>query len=122
MIFYGAILMIIGACVNAYASWSLVVGAFMGLATTGAVFGETLNLCLQVALSMLVAIDGINNRNRPSKGKHIMINAACVLAIALLLMVQSNFYASSIVVAGFSIGGSVVMFIGGHENKKVFGR
>lgn len=64
MIFYGAILIIIAACINAFASWSLVVGAFLGMATAEDVFGETLNLCLQVGLSLLVAIDGINNRNR----------------------------------------------------------
>ena len=120
MIFYGAILIIIGACINAFASWSLVVGAFLGLATSEDVFGETLNLCLQVGLSLLVAIDGINNRNRPSKGKHVMINALCVMAIAVLLMVQSSFYASSILIAGLSIGGAIVMIVGGLRNKKVF--
>ncbi len=120
MIFYGAILIIIAACINAYASWALVVGTFLGMATTQAVFGETLNLCLQVGLSLLVAIDGINNRNRPSKGRQVMINAICVMAIAVILIIQNSFYASTIVVAGLSIGGSVVMILGGLKNRNAF--
>ena len=51
-IFYGAIIIIIGACINAFASWSLVVGTFLGMAAVGDVLGETLNLCLQVGLSL----------------------------------------------------------------------
>ena len=116
MIFYGAIIIIIGACINAFASWSLVVGTFLGMAAVGDVLGETLNLCLQVGLSLIVALDGINNRNRPSRGKRVMINAFCVMLIAVILLVRDASISSSIIIAGLAIGGSAVMAFGGLKN------
>ena len=68
MIVYGAVLVIAGACINAYMSWLLVVGVLFGAAQQSDAFGSTVALCLQVALSLLVAIDGINNRNRSFRG------------------------------------------------------
>lgn len=121
MIVYGAILVLIGAVVNAYMSWTLSLGVSFGAATTKDVLGTLISLCLQVALSMLVAIDGINNRNRPSKGRSVMINAICVVAISAFLLIQNASYSTSIIIAGVSIAGGVVMAIGGFKNRRVFG-
>ena len=120
-IVYGAILVIIGAVVNAYMSWTLSIGVSLGAATASDVFGTLLSLCLQVALSMLVAIDGINNRNRPSKGRSVMINSLCVVAISVFLLLQNASYSTSIIIAGVSIAGGVIMAIGGFKNRRVLG-
>lgn len=129
MIVYGAVLMILGAIPNAYWSWrlSLVVSMSDGAVGAGDIFGPLLSYCLQVALSLLVALDGINNRNRPSKGRSVMINAICVAAISIFLLIQvlqgegtTNVFSNALV-AGVSIAGAVLMFIGGFKNRKVFG-
>lgn len=122
-IVYGAVLMIIGAVINSYMSWTLVVGALFGAADDKTVFGPALALCLQVGLSMLVAIDGINNRNRPSKGKRTMLNSACVLVIAIVLLFQNGSWESGmstgILIAALSVAGAVIMMFGGFKNSKV---
>lgn len=125
MIFYGAILLIIAGCINAYTSWVLVVGVLFRMAQSSDVFGYTFSLCAQVALAFLVAVDGINNRNRPSKGKGVMIRAICVVAIAVVLMLQGDTTAggnsTGVIVAGFSFAGSALMCLGGFKNAKVIG-
>lgn len=125
MIFYGAILLIIAGCINAYTSWILVVGVLFGIAETGDVIGYTFSLCAQVALAFIVAVDAINNRNRPSKAKGILIKAVCVVAIAVVLMFQGETTASGnntgIYVAAFSLAGSAILSIGSIRNVKVLG-
>ena len=125
MIFYGALLLIVAGCINAYTSWILVVGVLFKMAQTSDVLGYTFSLCAQVALALLVAVDGINNRNRPSKAKGIMIRAICVTAIAIILMMQGDTTAggnsTGIFVAGFSFAGSALMVLGGFKNGKVAG-
>lgn len=125
MIFYGAILLIIAGCINAYISWLLVVGVLFKAAEAGDVFGSTLTLCAQVALALLVAVDAINHRNHPSKSKGIILKAACVFAIAVILMVQGETTAGGVstglIVAAFSFAGSAVMVLGGIRNAKVLG-
>lgn len=123
-IVYGAVLMILGALVNSYMSWTLVVGALFGAADDKTVFGPALSLCLQVGLSMLVAIDGINNRNRPSKGKRTILNAACVLVIAVVLVFQNGSWqegmSTGILIAAFSVAGAMIMMLGGFKNSQVY--
>lgn len=125
MIFYGAILLVIAGCINAYTSWVLVVGVLFKMAQSGDVFGYTFSLCAQVALAFLVAIDGINNRNRPSKARGVMVRAICVFAIAIILMMQGDTTAggnsTGIIVAAFSFAGSCIMVLGGLRNAKVLG-
>ncbi len=125
MIFYGSILLIVAGCINAYTSWILVVGVLFGMAQTSDVFGYTFTLCAQVALAFLVAVDGINNRNRPSKARGIMIRALCVIAIAAVLMFQGDTTAggnsTGVIVAAFSLAGSALMILGGFRNAKVLG-
>lgn len=125
MIFYGSILLIIAGCINAYTSWVLVVGVLFGMAQSGDVFGYTFSLCAQVALAFLVAVDGINNRNRPSKARGIMIRAICVTAIAIILMMQGDTTAggnsTGVFVAAFSFAGSALMILGAFKNAKVLG-
>lgn len=119
MIVYGAILMIIGGVINAYMSWTLAVGVLGGVVETKIVLGSLISLCLQVALSLLVSIDAINNRNRPSKGRSVMINSICVAAISIFLLVQGNTYESSILIAGVSLAGSTIACIGAIRNRRV---
>ena len=130
MIVYGAVLLILGAIPNAYWSWRLSLAFSMsdGAVSAGDVLGPLVSYCLQVALSMLVAIDGINNRNRPSKGRSIMINAICVAAISVFLLIQvlqggenTNVFSNALV-AGVSVAGAVLMFIGGSKNRKVLSK
>lgn len=125
MIFYGAILLFVAGAINAYTSWILVVGVLFGMAETGDVIGYALSLCAQVALSFIVAVDAINNRNRPSKAKGIIVKAVCVVAIAAVLMFQSETTASGnntgVYVAAFALAGSVILGIGAIRNAKVLG-
>ena len=125
MIFYGVILLILAGCINAYTSWVLVVGVLFGMAKSGDVFGYAFSLCAQVALAFLVAVDGINHRNHPSKSKGIIIKAFCVIAIAVVLMMQGDTTAggnsTGIFVAGFSFAGSALMILGGFRNAKALG-
>jgi hypothetical protein len=125
MIFYGAILLIIAGCINAYTSWVLVVGVLFKMAQSGDVFGYTFSLCAQVALAFLVAVDGINHRNHPSKSKGTIIKAFCVVAIAVVLMMQGDTTAggnsTGVIVAAFSFAGSALMILGGFRNAKVLG-
>ena len=125
MIFYGAILLIVAGCINAYTSWVLVMGVFLGMATSGDVFGYAFSLCAQVALAFLVAVDGINHRNHPSKAKGTILKAFCVVAIAVILMMQGDTTAggnsTGIFVAAFSFAGSALMILGGFRNAKVLG-
>ncbi len=125
MIFYGALLLIVAGCINAYTSWVLVMGVFFGMAESGDVFGYAFSLCAQVALAFLVAVDGINHRNHPSKSKGTMIKAFCVIAIAVILMIQGDTTAggtsTGIFVAAFSLAGSALMILGGFRNAKVLG-
>ena len=126
MIVYGAVLLILAAIPNAYFSWRLSLAFSMsdGAIGAGDIFGPLLSYCLQVALSLLVALDGINNRNRPSKGRSVMINAICVVAISIFLLIQVSSgenVLSNAFVAGVSVAGSVLMLVGGLRNRKVFG-
>lgn len=122
MIVYGAVLVIIGGIINSYMAWLFATGVLLGAAKTSDVMGYTISLCLQTALSLLVALDGINNRNRPSKGRKVMINAICVFALAIILLIQNgSSEGTGLVIAAVSAGGSIVMFLGGLQNRKVFG-
>ncbi len=122
MIVYGAVLVIIGGIINSYMAWLFATGVLFGAAETGDVMGYTVSLCLQTALSLLVALDGINNRNRPSKGRKVMINAICVFALAVILLMQSGSgEGTGLIIAAVSAGGAIMMFLGGLRNRKVFG-
>ena len=125
MIFYGALLLIVAGGINAYTSWVLVVGVLFGMAESGDVFGYAFSLCAQVALALLVAVDSINNRNRPSKSKGTVIKAICVVVIAVALMMQGDTTAggnsTGIFVAAFSFAGSALLILGGLRNAKVLG-
>ena len=122
MIVYGAVLVIIGGIINSYMAWLFTTGVLLGAAKTSDVMGYTISLCLQTALSLLVALDGINNRNRPSKGRKVMINAICVFALAIILLIQNgSSEGTGLVIAAVSAGGSIMMLLGGLQNRKVFG-
>lgn len=122
LIVYGAVLVIIGGVINSYMAWLFATGVLFGAAQTSDVFGYTVSLCLQTALSLLVALDGINNRNRPSKGRKVMINAICVFALAVVLLVQNgSAEGTGLIIAAVSAGGAITMFLGGLKNRKVFG-
>ena len=122
MIVYGAVLVIIGGIINSYMAWLFATGVLLGAAKTSDVMGYTISLCLQTALSLLVALDGINNRNRPSKGRKVMINAICVFAHAIILRIQNgSSKGTGLVIAAVSAGGAIMMFLGGLQNRKVFG-
>ena len=122
MIVYGAVLVIIGGVINSYMAWLFATGALLGAVETGEFMGYTVSLCLQTALSLIVALDGINNRNRPSKGRKVMINAICVFALAIVLLLQNGSgEGTGLIIAAVSAGGSIMMFLGGLKNRKVFG-
>lgn len=122
LIVYGAVLVIIGGVINSYMAWLFATGVLFGAAQTSDVLGYTVSLCLQTALSLLVALDGINNRNRPSKGRKVMINAICVFALAVVLLIQNgSAEGTGIIIAAVSAGGAITMFLGGLKNRKVFG-
>lgn len=119
MIVYGALLVMVGGVINAYLAWLLTTGVLFGAANTSDVIGYSISLCLQTALALLVAIDGINNRNRPSKGRSITINAICVFALAVVLLIQNGSSAGTgLIIAAVSMAGSVIMFIGGLKNRQ----
>ena len=93
-----------------------------GAAKTGDVIGYTVSLCLQTALSLIVALDGINNRNRPSKGRKVMINSLCVFALAIVLLMQNgSAQGTGLIISAVSAAGAITMFLGGLKNRKVFG-
>lgn len=117
MIVYGAILMMISGLINAFMSWSYVVVVFGGGAETSDVIGNLISLCLQVGLAFIVALDAINNRNKPSQARRIMINVLCVAAISILLLVL-NTADSSIVIAGVSLAGAIIAIIGTVRNRR----
>lgn len=122
LIVYGAVLVIIGGVINSYMAWLFATGVLFGAAQTSDVLGYTVSLCLQTALSLLVALDGINNRNRPSKGRKVMINAICVFALAVVLLIQNGSAdGTGLIIAAVSAGGAITMFLGGLKNRKVFG-
>ncbi len=122
LIVYGAVLVIIGGVINSYMAWLFATGVLFGAAQTSDVLGYTVSLCLQTALSLLVALDGINNRNRPSKGRKVMINAICVFALAVVLLIQNgSAEGTGLIIAAVSAGGAITMFLGGLKNRKVFG-
>ena len=124
MIFYGAILLIAAGCINAFFSWVFVVGAYLGAVSAGDVFSSALATCLMVAVAFLVAVDGINHRNHPSKARSIIVKAICALVVAVAFMLQfSNFEEEfwGVVAAGITIAGSVVMSIGAFRNAKMVG-
>ena len=122
LIVYGAVLVIIGGVINSYMAWLFATGVLFGAAQTSDVLGYTVSLCLQTALSLLVALDGINNRNRPSKGRKAMINAICVFALAVVLLIQNgSAEGTGLIIAAVSAGGAITMFLGGLKNRKVFG-
>ena len=124
MIFYGAILLIIAGCINAYTSWVLVVGVLFKMAQSGDVFGYTFSLCAQVALAFLVAVDGINHRNHPSKARGILVKAICALIIAVAFMLQLGTFEGNewgVVAAGITIAGATVMAIGAFKNATMAG-
>ncbi|MBQ2898432.1 MAG: hypothetical protein IJE28_01640 [Oscillospiraceae bacterium] len=124
MIFYGAILLLIAGCINAFFSWVFVVGTYLGAAELGDVFGSAIATCLMVAVAFLVAVDGINHRNHPSKARSIILKAVCAFVIAVAFMLQfSNFEEEfwGVVAAGITMGGSVIMAIGAFRNAKMAG-
>lgn len=121
MIVYGAVLVIIGGVINSYWAWKYALVGLSGAVQTSDVMGYTVVLCLQAAMSLIIALDGINNRNRPSKGRKVMFNALCVLALAVILIVQGSSAGDTNIVAAISMAGSIMMFIGGLKNRKVFG-
>ncbi|MBQ4546748.1 MAG: hypothetical protein IJA17_06270 [Oscillospiraceae bacterium] len=124
MIFYGAILLLIAGCINAFFSWVFVVGTYLGAAELGDVFGSAIATCLMVAVAFLVAVDGINHRNHPSKARSIILKAICAFVIAVAFMLQfSNFEEEfwGVVAAGITMGGSVIMAIGAFRNAKMAG-
>ena len=122
LIVYGAILIIIGGVINSYMAWLFTTGVLFGAAKTGDVIGYTVSLCLQTALSLIVALDGINNRNRPSKGRKVMINSLCVFALAIVLLMQhGSAQGTGLIIAAVSAAGAITMFLGGLTNRKVFG-
>ena len=124
MIFYGAILLLIAGCINAFFSWVFVVGTYLGAAELGDVFGSAIATCLMVAVAFLVAVDGINHRNHPCKARSIILKAVCAFVIAVAFMLQfSNFEEEfwGVVAAGITMGGSVIMAIGAFRNAKMAG-
>lgn len=124
MIFYGAILLIAAGCINAFFSWVFVVGTYMGVTVLGDVFSSALVTCLMVAIAFLVAVDGINHRNHPSKARSILIKAICALVIAVAFMLHLQTFEGNewgVVAAGITIAGSVIMGIGSFKNAKMAG-
>ncbi len=122
MLFYGAILLLIAGCINAYTTWVFVVGVYMGMVTAGDVMGYTLVICAQVALAFIVAIDAINNRNRPSKARGVLVKTLCVFIIAGVVAFQGTSgegASGNIVTAALSLAGSAVIGIGAFLNAKV---
>ena len=124
MIFYGAILLLIAGCINAFFSWVFVVGTYLGAVELGDVLGSAIVTCLMVAVAFLVAVDGINHRNHPSKARGIILKAICALVIAVAFMLQfSNFEEEfwGVVAAGITMGGSAIMALGAFKNAKMAG-
>ena len=124
MIFYGAILLIAAGCINAFFSWVFVVGTYLGAAVLGDVFASALVTCLMVAIAFLVAVDGINHRNHPSKARGILVKAICALIIAVAFMLQLGTFEGNewgVVAAGITIAGAIVMAIGAFKNAKMAG-
>ena len=124
MIFYGAILLIAAGCINAFFSWVFVVGTYLGAATLSDVFASALVTCLMVAIAFLVAVDGINHRNHPSKARGILVKAICALIIAVAFMLQLGTFEGNewgVVAAGITIAGASVMSIGAFKNAKMGG-
>lgn len=124
MIFYGAILLMIAGGINAFFSWVFVVGTYLGAVELGDVLSSAIVTCLMVAVAFLVAVDGINHRNHPSKARGIVVKAICAFVIAVAFMLQfSNFEEEfwGVVAAGITMGGSVVMAIGAFKNAKMAG-
>ena len=124
MIFYGAILLIAAGCINAFFSWVFVVGTYLGAATLGDVFSSALVTCLMVAIAFLVAVDGINHRNHPSKARGILVKAICALIIAVAFMLQLGTFEGNewgVIAAGITIAGSSVMALGAFKNAKMAG-
>ncbi len=119
MTFYGAILLIISGCISAYTSWVFVVGVYMGMVNPGDVVGFAIVICAQVALNLIVGIDAINNRNRPSKARNVLIKAICVFIIAAVVAAQSANSNGNIATAALSLAGSAVIAIGAVRNAKV---
>lgn len=122
MIFYGAMLLIVSGAINAFFSWVLAIVPYLTDTPAGDVFGDALVFCLQVAVVFIVAIDSINNRNRPSKARGVMVKALCALLIAVVFMLQfSNFEEQfwGVVASGITIAGSSFIAIGGFRNAKV---
>lgn len=124
MIFYGAILLVAAGAINAFFSWVLAITPYLSDATAGDVFSDTIVFSLQVAVAFIVAVDSINNRNRPSKARGVMIKALCALLIAVVFMLRfSNFENEfwGVVASGITIAGSLFIFIGAFRNAKVLG-
>ncbi len=124
MIFYGAILLMIAGCINAFFSWVFVVGTYLGAVQFGDVFSSALVTCLMVAIAFLAAVDGINHRNHPSKARGIMVRAFCALLVSVTFMLQLTVYEGNewgVIAAGITIAGSVVMIIGAFRNAKMAG-
>lgn len=124
MIFYGAILLMIAGAINAFFSWVFVVGAYLGAVELGDVLSSAITTCFMVAVAFLVAVDGINHRNHPSKARGIILKAICAFVIAVAFMLQfSNFDEEfwGVVAAGITMGGSTVMAIGAFKNAKMAG-
>ena len=124
MIFYGAILLMIAGCINAFFSWVYVVGTYLGVTAVGDVFSSALVTCLMVAIAFLTAVDGINHRNHPSKARSILIKAICALIIAVAFMLHLGTFEGNewgVVAAGITIAGSVVISLGAFKNAKMGG-
>ncbi len=51
-----------------------------------------------------------------------MINAICVFALAVVLLIQNgSAEGTGLIIAAVSAGGAITMFLGGLKNRKVFG-
>lgn len=124
MIFYGSILLIAAGAINAFFSWVLAIIPYVSDAEIGMVLGDAIVFSLQVAVAFIVAIDSINNRNRPSKARGSMVKALCALIIAIAFMLQfSNFEEElwGVIASGITITGSLFIFVGAFRNAKVLG-
>ena len=124
MIFYGAILLMIAGGINAFFSWVFVVGTYLGAVELGDVLSSAIATCLMVAVAFLVAVDGINHRNHPSKARGTILKAICAFVIAVAFMLQfSNIEEEfwGVVAAGITMGGSIIMAIGAFKNAKMAG-
>ena len=124
MIFYGAILLLVAGCINAFFSWVFVVGTYLGAAELNDVLASAITTCLMDAVAFLIGVDAINHRNHPSKARSIMVKSICAFLVALAFMLQLNVYEGNewgVIASGITMGGSFIMFLGSLKNAKMAG-